>query len=150
MPCHVAPFAWAHTWGTRTAPTVSSRVRVCMRRSPRPEVGRVSGWGGGLRRREIWRPKSWQTLKSEGFSGTLHLEAYACIIRGLPGGTFPDPFVAGAWGGFKRATWAYPSRQEDKVPAKSRKQQRYLYAKFGAAWVKRHHFNRLAKKGRKK
>jgi hypothetical protein len=28
------------------------------------------------------------------------------------------------------------------VPAKSERQRRYLYAKFGAAWVKRHHFDR--------
>jgi hypothetical protein len=27
------------------------------------------------------------------------------------------------------------------MPAVSEAQRRYLYAKFGAAWVKRHHFN---------
>lgn len=27
------------------------------------------------------------------------------------------------------------------MPAKSRRQQRYLYAKFGEAWVKAHHFD---------
>ena len=37
------------------------------------------------------------------------------------------------------------------MPAKSRKQQRALYAKFGEAWVKKHHFDKLAsKKARKK
>jgi hypothetical protein len=30
------------------------------------------------------------------------------------------------------------------MPAVSEKQRRYLFAKFGAAWVKRHHFDRLA------
>jgi phosphoglucomutase len=29
------------------------------------------------------------------------------------------------------------------MPAKSDRQRRYLYAKFGAAWVKRHHFERV-------
>ena len=29
------------------------------------------------------------------------------------------------------------------MPAKSRAQQRALYAKRGAAWVKEHHFDRL-------
>lgn len=29
------------------------------------------------------------------------------------------------------------------MPAKSRKQQRFLYAKFGAAWVKAHHFHKV-------
>lgn len=27
------------------------------------------------------------------------------------------------------------------MPAKSKRQQRYLYWKFGEAWVKKHHFN---------
>lgn len=27
------------------------------------------------------------------------------------------------------------------MPAKSEAQRKYLYAKFGAAWVKRHHFD---------
>ena len=27
------------------------------------------------------------------------------------------------------------------MPAKSRKQQRYLYMRFGPAWVKAHHFD---------
>lgn len=27
------------------------------------------------------------------------------------------------------------------MPAVSEAQRRYLYAKFGAAWVKKHHFN---------
>ena len=27
------------------------------------------------------------------------------------------------------------------MPAKSRKQQRKLYAKYGAAWVKEHHYD---------
>ena len=30
------------------------------------------------------------------------------------------------------------------MPAKSRRQQRYLFAKFGEAWVKAHHFDRLS------
>lgn len=29
------------------------------------------------------------------------------------------------------------------MPAKSRRQQRLLYARFGRAWVKRHHFDKL-------
>jgi glutamyl/glutaminyl-tRNA synthetase len=39
-----------------------------------------------------------------------------------------------------------------EIPAKNRRQQRALYAKFGAAWVKAHHFDRIAgqKKKRKK
>lgn len=36
------------------------------------------------------------------------------------------------------------------MPAKSRKQQRFLYAKKGAAWVKRHHFDKLARRRKKK
>jgi len=36
------------------------------------------------------------------------------------------------------------------MPAKNRRQQRALYAKFGAPWVKRHHFNKLAKPKRKR
>lgn len=35
-------------------------------------------------------------------------------------------------------------------PARSRRQQRALYAKKGAAWVKRHHFDKLAPKPRSK
>ena len=35
------------------------------------------------------------------------------------------------------------------MPAKSRRQQRFLYSKFGKAWVKKHHFDKLAP-GRKK
>ena len=31
------------------------------------------------------------------------------------------------------------------MPAKSRKQQKMLYARFGEAWVKAHHFDTLAK-----
>lgn len=30
------------------------------------------------------------------------------------------------------------------MPAVSRRQQRYLFANFGEAWVKAHHFDRLA------
>jgi hypothetical protein len=29
------------------------------------------------------------------------------------------------------------------MPAVSEKQRRYLFAKFGAAWVNRHHFDRV-------
>lgn len=38
------------------------------------------------------------------------------------------------------------------MPAKSRKQQRALYAKKGEAWVKAHHFDKLdtSKKKRKR
>ena len=36
------------------------------------------------------------------------------------------------------------------MPAKSRKQQKYLYAKKGKAWVKAHHFDRIKKKRKKK
>lgn len=32
------------------------------------------------------------------------------------------------------------------MPAKSRAQQKALYAKKGKAWVKKHHFNKLKKK----
>lgn len=35
------------------------------------------------------------------------------------------------------------------MPAASRKQQRYLYARFGEAWVKRHHFDEVKRKRRK-
>jgi hypothetical protein len=31
------------------------------------------------------------------------------------------------------------------VPARSEAQRRYLYAKFGAAWVRRHHFDTKGK-----
>lgn len=31
------------------------------------------------------------------------------------------------------------------MPAESEAQRRYLYAKFGAAWVKRHHFDNPGK-----
>jgi hypothetical protein len=34
------------------------------------------------------------------------------------------------------------------MPAKSRKQQRYLYATKGEAWVKAHHFDRVKPKKR--
>ena len=34
------------------------------------------------------------------------------------------------------------------MPAKSRRQQRYLYSKFGEAWVKAHHFDRIDTKTR--
>jgi hypothetical protein len=30
------------------------------------------------------------------------------------------------------------------MPARSERQRRYLFAKFGEAWVRRHHFDRLA------
>ena len=36
------------------------------------------------------------------------------------------------------------------MPAKSRKQQRYLYAHMGQAWVKSHHFDKIKKKAKKK
>jgi hypothetical protein len=36
------------------------------------------------------------------------------------------------------------------MPAKSRKQQKYLYMKFGSAWVHRHHFDQIGKKKKKK
>ena len=39
------------------------------------------------------------------------------------------------------------------MPAKSRAQQRALYAKFGSQWVHAHHFDRIAgepKKAKKK
>jgi hypothetical protein len=36
------------------------------------------------------------------------------------------------------------------MPAKSRKQQRALFAKKGAAWVKAHHFDKLKRGGGKK
>jgi len=32
------------------------------------------------------------------------------------------------------------------MPSKSRKQQRYLFSKFGEAWVRSHHFDELAKR----
>jgi hypothetical protein len=32
------------------------------------------------------------------------------------------------------------------MPAVSRKQQKYLYAKFGSAWVHAHHFDKVAGK----
>ena len=35
------------------------------------------------------------------------------------------------------------------MPAKSRKQQKYLFAKKGEAWVKAHHFDKLKKKRKK-
>lgn len=31
------------------------------------------------------------------------------------------------------------------MPARSEAQRRYLYSKFGAAWVKRHHFDNRGK-----
>lgn len=36
------------------------------------------------------------------------------------------------------------------MPAKSRKQQRALYAKKGSAWVHAHHFDTIDKKKKKK
>jgi len=36
------------------------------------------------------------------------------------------------------------------MPARSRRQQRFLYWKFGAAWVKRHHFSTIRRKRRKR
>lgn len=33
------------------------------------------------------------------------------------------------------------------MPARSRRQQRYLYARFGEEWVEEHHFDKIAKKG---
>jgi hypothetical protein len=36
------------------------------------------------------------------------------------------------------------------MPAKNRRQQRAIYAKKGAAWARRHHFNRIAKKRKKR
>ncbi len=36
------------------------------------------------------------------------------------------------------------------MPAKSRKQQKFLYARFGKAWVKKHHFNKIAKRKQSK
>lgn len=36
------------------------------------------------------------------------------------------------------------------MPAKSRKQQRYLYARFGSKWVHEHGFDSMTKKHRRK
>jgi len=36
------------------------------------------------------------------------------------------------------------------MPAKNRRQQKALYAKKGAAWVKAHHYDRIAKPRRRK
>lgn len=36
------------------------------------------------------------------------------------------------------------------MPAKSRKQQKALYAKKGKAWVKKHHFDTIKKSKKKK
>lgn len=36
------------------------------------------------------------------------------------------------------------------MPAKSRKQQRFLFSKFGADWVKRHHFDKVSRKKKSK
>lgn len=39
------------------------------------------------------------------------------------------------------------------MPAKSQKQRGFIYARFGAAWAKRHHFNnkgKLPKRARKR
>jgi hypothetical protein len=36
------------------------------------------------------------------------------------------------------------------MPAKSRKQQKWAYAVKGAAWARRHHFNKLRKTSRKR
>ena len=36
------------------------------------------------------------------------------------------------------------------MPAKSRKQQRYLYANFGSNWVHMHHFDKLRPKRKAK
>lgn len=35
------------------------------------------------------------------------------------------------------------------MPAKSRKQQRALYAKFGSKWVHAHHFDKLRRRKKK-
>lgn len=35
------------------------------------------------------------------------------------------------------------------MPARSEKQRRYLYMKFGKAWVKAHHFDKVVKKGKR-
>ncbi len=35
------------------------------------------------------------------------------------------------------------------MPARSRKQQRFLYANNGKAWVKRHHFDKVKRKKKK-
>lgn len=44
----------------------------------------------------------------------------------------------------------FTSLKRGSMPARSRKQQRYLYRKFGKKWVKRHHFDKIRrKKGRK-
>lgn len=36
------------------------------------------------------------------------------------------------------------------MPSVTEKQRRYLYMKFGEAWVKKHHFNKLKRAKRKK
>lgn len=39
------------------------------------------------------------------------------------------------------------------MPARSQTQRRFIYARFGAAWAKRHHFNtkgKLPKKAKKR
>jgi hypothetical protein len=36
------------------------------------------------------------------------------------------------------------------MPAKSAKQRRYLYATKGKAWVKRHHFDKLRRRKKKR
>lgn len=35
------------------------------------------------------------------------------------------------------------------MPARSRRQQKYLYAKFGEDWVKKHHFDNKLKDDKK-
>ena len=36
------------------------------------------------------------------------------------------------------------------MPSRSEKQRKYLYYKFGAAWVKKHHFNKVVRKKKRK
>jgi hypothetical protein len=36
------------------------------------------------------------------------------------------------------------------MPAKSRRQQKFLFARFGEAWVRHHHFDRVQKPSKSK
>ena len=36
------------------------------------------------------------------------------------------------------------------MPAKSAKQRRYLFHRFGKAWVKRHHFDKVRRRKKKR
>ena len=36
------------------------------------------------------------------------------------------------------------------MPAKSKKQRRFLFARFGKDWVKKHHFDKVESKPKKK